>query len=70
MNICAKTLEQAQIWGILEDICDSQKGALEDEIHNSLNVPLYLGLAGTFVGIITGADRGLISIRFLAKLII
>lgn len=40
--------------GVLEDICDSQKDALDDEIHNSLNVPLYLGLAGTFIGIITG----------------
>ena len=39
---------------MLEDICDSQKDALDDEIHNSLNVPLYLGLAGTFIGIITG----------------
>lgn len=27
---------------------------MEDDIHNSLNVPLYLGLAGTFIGIITG----------------
>ena len=40
--------------GILEDICDNQKNALEDEIYNSLNLPLYLGLAGTFIGIITG----------------
>lgn len=39
---------------ILEDICDNQKNALEDEIHNSLNTPLYLGLAGTFIGIIIG----------------
>ena len=39
---------------VLEDICDNQKDTLEEEIHNSLNVPLYLGLAGTFVGIITG----------------
>lgn len=39
---------------VLEDICDSQKDSLDDEIHNSLNVPLYLGLAGTFIGIITG----------------
>ncbi len=39
---------------VLKDISDNQKNTLEDEIHNSLNVPLYLGLAGTFVGIITG----------------
>ena len=51
--LCKNTGTSADL-GILEDICDSQKGALEDEIHNSLNVPLYLGLAGTFVGIITG----------------
>ncbi len=51
--MCKNTGTSADL-GILEDICDSQKGALEDEIHNSLNVPLYLGLAGTFVGIITG----------------
>ncbi len=40
--------------GVLEDICDNQKNALEDEIHNSINVPLYLGLAGTFIGIVIG----------------
>ena len=39
---------------VLEDICNNPKRALEDDIHNSLNVPLYLGLAGTFIGIITG----------------
>lgn len=27
---------------VLEDICNNQKRALEDDIHNSLNVPLYL----------------------------
>lgn len=27
---------------------------MRGEIHNSLNAPLYLGLAGTFLGIITG----------------
>lgn len=51
--LCKNTGTSADL-GTLEDICDSQKGALEDEIHNSLNVPLYLGLAGTFIGIITG----------------
>lgn len=39
---------------LLEDICDGQVAALEEEIHNTLNVPLYLGLGGTFIGIITG----------------
>lgn len=39
---------------ILKSICEHQIETLEDEIHNSLNVPLYLGLGGTFIGIITG----------------
>lgn len=51
--LCKNTGTSADL-GILENIFDNQKNALEDEIHNSLNVPLYLGLAGTFVGIITG----------------
>lgn len=40
--------------GILTDICDHQLDSLEEEVHNSLNVPLFLGLAGTFTGIILG----------------
>lgn len=51
--LCKNTGTSADL-GILEDICDNQKNALDDEIHNTLNVPLYLGLAGTFVGIMTG----------------
>ena len=51
--LCKNTGTSADL-SVLEDICDNQKNALEDEIHNSLNVPLYLGLAGTFIGIITG----------------
>lgn len=51
--LCKNTGTSADL-GILEDICDSQKETLEDEIQSSLNVPLYLGLAGTFIGIITG----------------
>lgn len=51
--LCKNTGTSADL-SILESICDNQKTALEDEIHNSLNVPLYLGLAGTFIGIITG----------------
>ena len=39
---------------ILQDICERKIDALETQINNSINVPLYLGLAGTFVGIITG----------------
>jgi hypothetical protein len=51
--LCKNTGTSADL-GVLEDICDNQKETLEDEIQNSLNVPLYLGLAGTFIGIITG----------------
>ena len=41
-------------FALLKDICDRQIEICEGEIHNSLNAPLYLGLAGTFLGIITG----------------
>lgn len=51
--LCKNTGTSADL-GILEKICDNQKNTLDEEIHNSLNVPLYLGLAGTFLGIITG----------------
>lgn len=39
---------------ILEDICERKIDSLETEISQTLNVPLYLGLGGTFLGIITG----------------
>lgn len=51
--LCKNTGTSADL-EVLEDICNSQKETLEDEIQSSLNVPLYLGLAGTFIGIITG----------------
>lgn len=41
-------------FSLLKDICDRQVDICEGEIHNSLNAPLYMGLAGTFLGIITG----------------
>lgn len=41
-------------FSVLKEICEHRIDTLEDEIHNSLNTPLYLGLAGTFIGIITG----------------
>lgn len=41
-------------FSILTDICERQLDALEEEAHNTLNVPLFLGLAGTFTGIILG----------------
>ena len=51
--LCKNTGTSADL-SALRDISDNQKGALEDDIQNSLNMPLYLGLAGTIVGIITG----------------
>lgn len=51
--LCKNAGASAEL-GILEDICDKQIESLDDEIQGSLNVPLYLGLAGTFIGIITG----------------
>ena len=53
--LCKNTGTSADL-SILEDICDNQRDSIDDEIHNSLNVPLYLGLAGTFIGIITGVS--------------
>lgn len=53
--LCKNTGTSADL-SILEDICNNQKAALDDEIHSSLNIPLYLGLAGTFIGIITGVS--------------
>jgi hypothetical protein len=41
-------------FNILQDICERKIDALETQIQNTLNVPLYLGLGGTFVGIIIG----------------
>lgn len=41
-------------FSILKEICEHQVEILENEIHSRLNAPLYLGLAGTFIGIITG----------------
>lgn len=39
---------------ILKDICQRQIDRIDNEISNLINVPLYLGLAGTFMGIIIG----------------
>lgn len=38
----------------LKNICESKVDAVEADIQNNINTPLYLGLAGTFIGIITG----------------
>ena len=41
-------------FSIIQDICERKIESLETQISNAVNVPLYLGLAGTFMGIITG----------------
>lgn len=41
-------------FGILKDAVDRQCDAIEDEVEVQTPVPLYLGLAGTMIGIITG----------------
>ena len=41
-------------FNILQDICERYIQRLDNNISNLINVPLYVGLAGTFVGIIIG----------------
>ena len=41
-------------FGILKDTCERHLEKGDNEIGNLINVPLYIGLAGTFVGIIIG----------------
>lgn len=41
-------------FSIIQEICERKIDTLEAQISNTVNVPLYLGLAGTFIGIITG----------------
>lgn len=41
-------------FGILKDICERNLEKINNEIGSLINVPLYIGLAGTFVGIIVG----------------
>ena len=41
-------------FGILKDTCERHLEKADNEIGNLINVPLYIGLAGTFVGIIFG----------------
>jgi methyl-accepting chemotaxis protein len=41
-------------FGILKDTCERHLEKEDNEIGNLINVPLYIGLAGTFVGIIIG----------------
>lgn len=41
-------------FSLIKDICERSLDIKEEEIQNSLNAPLYMGLGGTFLGIITG----------------
>ncbi|MFM9950456.1 MAG: hypothetical protein ACKV1O_21145, partial [Saprospiraceae bacterium] len=41
-------------FGILKDTCERYLEKIDNEIGNLINVPLYIGLGGTFVGIIIG----------------
>ena len=41
-------------FNILKDTCERHLEKVVNEIGNLINVPLYIGLAGTFVGIIIG----------------
>ena len=49
-------------FNILKDTCERHVEKIDNEIGNLINVPLYIGLGGTFVGIIIG----LIGIDFSA----
>lgn len=41
-------------FGILKDTCERYLEKVDNEIGNLINVPLYIGLGGTFIGIIIG----------------
>lgn len=41
-------------FSILKDTCERHLEKVDNEIGNLINVPLYIGLAGTFIGIIGG----------------
>ena len=44
----------ASDFGILQDICDRRVNSEDAELSESLSTPLYLGLCGTFIGIVCG----------------
>jgi len=49
-----KNIGAAADFGILKDISERRLEKFDNEIGNLINVPLYIGLGGTFVGIIAG----------------
>lgn len=40
--------------GVLQDICDKKLDVKENAAKSTLNLPLFIGLGGTFIGIIIG----------------
>lgn len=40
--------------GVLQDICDKKLEVKENNVKSTLNLPLFIGLGGTFIGIIIG----------------
>lgn len=49
-----KNIGTSADFSIIQDISERKIEALETQISNTINAPLYLGLAGTFIGIIFG----------------
>lgn len=49
-----KNIGTSAEFSILQDICERKIDVMESQIQSTLNVPLYLGLGGTFTGIIVG----------------
>jgi hypothetical protein len=58
-----KNRGSAADFNILRDISERESEALENEIDSNIALPLYIGLMGTFLGVIIG----LIKIAFLKK---
>lgn len=44
----------ASDFGILQDICERRVNSEDAELSESISTPLYLGLCGTFIGIVCG----------------
>ncbi len=53
MYLCKNTGTSADL-AVLQDICERKLDTIDDRIQSELNIPLYLGLGGTFIGIICG----------------
>lgn len=53
MYLCKNKGSSAD-FNILQDICERHIQKLDSSVINLINIPLYIGLAGTFIGIIVG----------------